>query len=91
VYINLYPKDIINVLIKIGNIFASLKIKKFNILENLIKNILTKIKSFIYLPLCCEKDLNKIMNKYSGKNDIIFNEINKIKIEPKILEENNSY
>ena len=91
VYLNLFPKDIINALIKLGNIFVSLKIKKFNVIEKLIRNVLIKIKSFIYLPICSEKFIQKIKNKFSGKNDIILNVLNNIKINEKILEDNKSY
>ena len=91
VYLNLFPKDIINVLIKLGNIFISLKIKKFNVIEKLMRNILTKIKSFIYLPISSQKAFSKIKNKFSGKNDIILNVLNNIKINEKILEENKAY
>ena len=92
VYINLFPKDIIPVLIKLGNIFTFLKIKKFDALDKLLRNILMKIKSFIYLPLCSEKDLKKIFDKFAGRNSIINNEFgNVIDINEKIKEENKAY
>ena len=90
VYINLFPKDIINVLIKLGNIFFLLRIRKSNKVENIIM-ILMKIKAMIYLPICSEKDLKYTIDKYSQRNNIIYNEFKKIKINEKILKENKIY
>jgi len=46
-----------------------------------------KIKSMIYLPICSEKDLKYTIDKYSQKNNIIYNEFKKIKIK-KIFKNN---
>ena len=92
VFTSLFPKDIIPALIKQGNIYANLKTKKFNnTFENLIKNVLIKIKSLIYLPICSEKNLKKIFDKYIGRNDIISEELGNININEKIKQENKIY
>ena len=91
VYIELFPKDIISVLIKLGNIFAYLKVKKYNNYDKLIKTALLKIKSIIYLPICSEKFYKKIKDKFSGRNDIISNEFKNINIDEAIKNENKVY
>ena len=91
VYINLFPKDIISVLIKLGNIFAFLKIKKFDSFDKIMRNVLMKIKFLIYLPICSEKELKKICDKYSGRNSIIKKEFGNININEKIKQENKIY
>ena len=91
-YISLFPKDIIPVLIKLGNIIALLKIKRFNNFEKITKNILTKIKALIYLPICSEKEIRKIYNKYNDNNIIISKEFEKFgNINENIKKENNIY
>ena len=91
VYIELFPKDIISILIKLGNIFAYLKVKKYNNYDKLIKTALLKIKSIIYLPICSEKFYKKIKDKFSGRNDIISNEFKNINIDEAIKNENKVY
>ena len=91
-YISIFPKDIINTLIKLGNIIALLKIKKFNNFEKITKNILLKIKTLIYLPICCEKEIKNIYNKYHCRNIIISKELEKINnINENIKNENKIY
>ena len=91
-YISLFPLDTIQVLLKLITIYGLLKMKKYSNIEKSIGFILFRIKSFIHLPVNSEKKMMKIFKKYSGKNEIIFNEMNKLKnINEKIKENNNLY
>jgi hypothetical protein len=91
-YISLFPFDVLQVLIKIITIVALLKEKKYSDVGKSIGIIIFRIKSIIHLPICSEKKYKKIIDKYSGRNDIIFNEAQKlIKINDKIKENNQKY
>ena len=90
VYLHFYPQNSFNVLIKFGNIFVFLKKNKYNFMEK-FTGILFKIKTFIYLPECSEKDLKKFYDKYGKINDIIYNILSNIKINEKIKQENAIY
>ena len=90
-YISLFPEDILNLLTKIIIIYGLLKIKKYSNIEKSIGFIIFRIKSLIYLPVCSEKKYKKIKSKYSGRNEIILNECNKLNIGDKIKENNNKY
>ena len=91
-YISLFPLDTIQVLLKLIIIYGNLKIKKYSNIEKSIGFILFRIKSLIYLPVFSEKKYLKIYKKYSGRNEIILNEMNKLKnVNEKIKENNNNY
>ena len=87
-YIGLFPKDIISVLIKLGTIIILLKSRKYKDLN--LRNLFLKTKSLIYLPIS-EKYYKKIDEKYSGRNNIILNELKNLKIIDKIKQENKAY
>lgn len=90
-YISLFPLDMIQVIIKVIVIINLLKVKKYTNIDKSIGMILFRIRSIVHLPICSEKKYKKLFNKYSGKNDIIINEIQKIIINDKIKEYNNNY
>ena len=91
-YISFFQYDILQVLVKIITIIGLLKVKKYADVGKSIGFLLFRLKSLIYLPICTEKKYKKIINKYSGRNDIIFNESQKLgKINDKINENNEKF
>ena len=90
IYLHFYPQNSLNVLIKFGNVFVFLKKNKYNFMEIFMSTLL-KIKTFIYLPECSEKNLKKFYDKYGKINDIIYNILSNIKINEKIKQENAIY
>ena len=91
-YISLYPYETIPLLINILKIIYLLKRNKYKEIGKFTGIFFFKMRSLIYLPACSEKKYNKIINKYSGRNDIILNECLKLnKIDDKIKENNNKY
>jgi len=90
-YISLFPTDSLELMKKIIIIYDLLRIKKYANIEKSIGFIIFRLRELIYLPICSDKKYKKMINKYSGRNEIIFNESQKLKINEKIQENNNKY
>ena len=90
-YISLFPTDSLQLLQKLIIIYDLLREKKYSNVEKSIGFIIFRLRELVYLPVCSEKKYKRIFNKYSGRNDIILNESQKLKINDKIKDNNNKY
>ena len=77
-YISLYPYDALDVIEKLFKIILILKKKKFRRLDLFISIILSQIKLILQVTKNIEPDKDKRYSKYSKKNEIIGEEMNKI-------------
>ena len=92
IVISFFPDEIMEILYKLLTITQLLKTKKYSNIGKFIGILLFKSGELIHLPACSEKKYNKIINKFSGRNEIILNECQKLnKINDKIKENNNKY
>ena len=77
-YITLFPYDSLNVIEKLFKIILLLKAKKYKKKDIFISTILSHVKVILQISQYVELEKDKRFNKYSKKNQIIEEEMNKI-------------
>ena len=77
-YITLYPYDSLEVIQRLFKIIFILKNKKYRRLDVFISSILSQMKLILYLSKDIDPAKDKRFKKFSKKNEIIEEEINKL-------------
>ena len=77
-YISLFPYDSLEVIEKLFKIIMLLKNKKYRKIDSFISMILSRIKLILAISKYTELEKDKRFHKYSKKNEIVEEEMNKI-------------